>query len=107
MTMRRTLAVLLVAAVCAWATIPALAAPGGPAGTTAVPGPAKSDKEQGQSVTKQSHPVVQEAIKELEHTKTLLVKEAAQDFQGHRTKAVQGIDQALQELRMALQVDKK
>jgi hypothetical protein len=96
---------ILMIGVCVWIITPALAGPGAAKGTSEAPGPATGPK--GQGGTGESHPVIQEAIKELEHTKALLVKEAAHDFQGHRTKAVQDIDQALQELRLALQVDKK
>jgi hypothetical protein len=50
---------------------------------------------------------MQEALTELEHTKALLGKEMTPDAQDHRAKAIQGIDQAMQHLRSALQVAKK
>jgi hypothetical protein len=107
MRMRQTLAMILMIAVCVWIITPALAGPGGLRGDPAAPGPAAGTKGQGQSGTGESHPVIQNALKELEHTRMILVKEAAHDFEGHRTKAVQDIDQAIQELRLALQADKK
>jgi Spy/CpxP family protein refolding chaperone len=105
MRIRQALVIILMIVVCVWIISPALAAPGSPTPPPAAPAPAAGAK--GQGGTGESHPVIQEAIKELEHTKALLVKEAAHDFQGHRTKAVQDIDQALQELHTALQADKK
>jgi hypothetical protein len=107
MRIRQTLAVILMIVVCVWIITPALAGPGGLRGDPAAPGPAAGTKGQGQSGTGESHPVIQNALKELEHTRTILVKEGAHDFEGHRTKAVQDIDQAIQELRQALQVNKQ
>jgi hypothetical protein len=62
---------------------------------------------QGRAATGASHPVIQEALQRLEQAKLLLTKEAANDFQGHKAKAVQEIDQAIQELGLALQTDKQ
>jgi len=53
------------------------------------------------------HPAIHEAIRQLEHSKATLQREAARDFEGHRAKAVEHIEQALAELRQALQADKK
>lgn len=53
------------------------------------------------------HPAIHAAIRNLQHAKEILQKEAARDFEGHRAKAVQEIDEALKELHLALQADKK
>jgi hypothetical protein len=105
MRLRQTLAMILMIVVCVWIITPALAGLGDTRGTPAAPGPAVG--AQGQGGTVESHPAIQNALQALEHARMLLVKEAAHDFQGHRTKAVQDIDQAIQELRVALQVDTK
>ena len=52
------------------------------------------------------HPVIREAIGQLEHTREILVHEAARDFKGHRAAAVRHIDQALRELHEALGADR-
>lgn len=65
--------------------------------------PAKQGKQPGG----ERHPVVHRAIRQLEHTKEILQKEAARDFEGHRAKAVKAIDEAIEELRKALEADKK
>lgn len=49
------------------------------------------------------HPVIREAIGQLEHTREILVHEAARDFRGHRAAAVRHIDRALRELHLALE----
>ena len=105
MRIRQTLAMILMIVVCVWIITPALAGPGDTKGTPAAPGPAAGAK--GQGGTGESHPVIQNALKELEHTRTILVQKAADDFRGHKKKAIEDIDQAIQELRLALQVDKK
>ncbi len=105
MRIRQTLAVILMIVVCVWIITPALAGPGDTQRTPTAPGSAGGAR--GQGGTGESHPVIQNALKELEHTRTILVKEGAHDFEGHRTKAVQDIDQAIQELRQALQVNKQ
>ena len=56
---------------------------------------------------REEHPVIRQAIKELQHTKWLLEKKAASDFRGHRVQAIQSIDQALEHLNQALQADTK
>jgi hypothetical protein len=53
------------------------------------------------------HPVIRQAIGELEHTRDILVHDAARDFKGHRAEAVKHIDQALHELHEALEVDER
>jgi len=52
------------------------------------------------------HPVIHEAIEQLEHTRDILVRDAARDFKGHRAAAVRHIDQALHELHEALEADR-
>jgi hypothetical protein len=52
------------------------------------------------------HPVIREAIGQLEHTREILVHEAARDFKGHRAAAVRHINQALRELHEALEADR-
>ena len=107
MRMRQILAMILMIVVCVWIISPALAGPGGLRGDPTAPGPAAGTKGQGQGGTGESHPVIQNALKDLEHARTLLAKEAAHDFEGHRSKAVQSLNQAIDELRLALEVDKK
>ncbi len=77
-----------------------LAVPPGAGGTQA---PAKAGKAGGG----ERHPVIRQAIRQLEHSKMELNKEAARDFEGHRAKAVEHIEQALAELRLALKADVK
>jgi hypothetical protein len=52
------------------------------------------------------HPVIHEAIEQLEHTREILVHDAARDFRGHRAEAVKHINQALHELHEALEADR-
>jgi hypothetical protein len=56
---------------------------------------------------RERHPEIREAMRALNHAKQELTKEAASDFGGHKAKAVEHINQALDELREALQADKK
>jgi len=56
---------------------------------------------------KEEHPVIRQAIKQLEQTKWLLEHKAAHDFAGHRVQAIQSIDQAIAHLHQALQADKR
>jgi hypothetical protein len=58
------------------------------------------------SATKERHPRIRAAIKELEAAKVELQK-APHDFGGHRADAVQAVDRAVEQLRLALQYDKK
>ena len=83
----RTLAVMVVAAVFAWTAAPVLAVYGGQQG--------------------EQHPVIRTAIKDLERTKDNLQNKAAHDFGGHRIKAIEAIDKALQELQLALEFEPK
>jgi hypothetical protein len=52
------------------------------------------------------HPRIHAAIRELEAAKVELQK-APHDFGGHRADAVQAVDRAIEQLRVALQYDKR
>lgn len=52
------------------------------------------------------HPRIRSAIKELQAAKEELQK-APHDFGGHRADAVVAVDKAIEQLRLALQYDKK
>jgi len=54
----------------------------------------------------EKHPQIHKAEKFLHDAKHAL-ENAAHDFGGHRVKAIEAIDRALEELRMALEFDKK
>jgi hypothetical protein len=51
------------------------------------------------------HPEIDHALKALENAKKFLVK-ADRDFGGHRTKAVQAVDDAISECNQAIEFDK-
>ena len=55
---------------------------------------------------REPHPRIRAAIRELEAAKKEL-QEAPHDFGGHRADAVQAVDKAIEQLRLALQYDKK
>jgi len=55
---------------------------------------------------REAHPRIHAAIKELEAAKKEL-QAAPHDFGGHRADAVVAVDKALEQLRLALQYDKK
>jgi hypothetical protein len=69
--------------------------------------PANQPAPQAAPAKRERHPAIHRAIRQLERAKQILQQEAARDFEGHRAKAVQDIDQALAELHRALQADKK
>jgi hypothetical protein len=54
----------------------------------------------------EQHPRIHAAIKELEEAKKEL-QAAPHDFGGHRADAVVAVDKAIEQLRLALQYDKK
>jgi hypothetical protein len=56
--------------------------------------------------TAEPHPAIHAAQKDLELAKRTL-EHADHDFAGHRVKAIQQIDGALVELRLALEADKQ
>jgi hypothetical protein len=92
----RILAVMLVAAAFAWTAVSVSAVYGGQAGSQGAPGQ-----------TGELHPVIRAAMKDLEHAKGSLQNRADNDFGGHRVKAITAIDQALQELQLALEFKPK
>jgi hypothetical protein len=55
---------------------------------------------------REQHPRIHAAIRELEAAKAELQK-APHDFGGHRADAVVAVDKAIEQLRLALQYDKK
>jgi uncharacterized membrane-anchored protein YhcB (DUF1043 family) len=58
------------------------------------------------ALTSESHPEIHKAQKFLGQAKTAL-ENAAHDYQGHRVKAIDFINDAQHELKVALEVDKK
>jgi hypothetical protein len=92
----RTLAVILVAAVFAWTAAPVPDLYGGQASPPDAPG------RQGER-----HPVIRAAIKDLERAKASLQNRADNDLGGHRVKAIEAIDEALQQLQLALKFEPK
>jgi hypothetical protein len=52
------------------------------------------------------HPEMHEAMRQLRRAKETLQRDAAHDFAGHRMKAIEHIDQAMQEIEKGLQSDK-
>ena len=54
----------------------------------------------------EQHPHIRAAIHELEEAKHEL-QTAAHDFGGHRAEALEAVDNAIKQLRQALQYDKK
>ena len=55
---------------------------------------------------KEDHPHIEAAIKALENAKHQL-ESAAHDFQGHRVKALDHVNEALEECHAALRADKQ
>ena len=55
---------------------------------------------------REPHPVIKEAMGKIESAKNDLVNYADRDFKGHRAKAVEHLNQALGELKMALEADR-
>jgi hypothetical protein len=55
---------------------------------------------------KEDHPHIEAAMKALENAKHQL-ETAAHDFDGHRVKAIDHVNQALEECHAALRADKK
>jgi hypothetical protein len=70
--------------------------------TLAVPRPAAQDRDD----RREPHPVIKEAMGKIENAKNDLVNYADRDFKGHRAKAVVHLNQALEELKMALEADR-
>jgi hypothetical protein len=55
----------------------------------------------------ESHLVIREAINRLKHTKAILVKDTFPDPDGNRAEAVVLIEEAIEQLNLTLQSDKK
>lgn len=55
---------------------------------------------------RERHPEIRKAINKLKAAREDLEK-AAHDYAGHRVKAIQAVDLALEELRLALESDRK
>jgi hypothetical protein len=87
---------ILVAAVFVWTAAPVLVVYAGQPSSPVAPG------QKGEQ-----HPVIRGAITDLERTKDNLQNKAAHDFGGHRIKAIQAINEALQELKLALEFEPK
>jgi hypothetical protein len=72
--------------------------------------PAKAFAGSGQSGAaghaNEKHPAMRKALRQLEATKQVLQNDASRDFDGHRAKAVQLIDQAIEQLKQGIQSDK-
>jgi hypothetical protein len=52
-------------------------------------------------------PVVNSAIQQLESTRETLKQDAAHDFHGHKANAINHINEAIKELRLGIQSDRK
>ncbi len=71
--------------------------------STAAPNPAPAQVLKG---SKEQHPHIRAAIHELQEARREL-ETAAHDFGGHRKEAIEAIDNAIKQLREALEYDKK
>lgn len=114
--MHRTLTAMVLGASLAWAAAPALATSHQPATppavqspapavqnpTAATQTPAPAPKGAEMKSKAKAHPTMQVVIKDLEQARVTLQKETTPDGEGHRVKAIQALDQALRELRMAV-----
>jgi hypothetical protein len=65
------------------------------------------NRQAGNAQGRERHPEIREAIRQLNHAKETLQKDAARDFGGHRANAVQQINEAIAQLKLALQADKQ
>jgi hypothetical protein len=72
----------------------------------APPAPTPTQGDDYKKGGRERHPHIRAAIRELEEAKKEL-QTAAHDFGGHRVEAIEAIDNALKQLRQALQYDKK
>jgi hypothetical protein len=88
-------AIVLVSAGAVRLVAPAVAVAGSDPSQPSVPTP-KAER----------HPEIERAIAALERAKAHL-QHAAHDFGGHRVEALAAVDKALEQLRLALQYDKK
>jgi uncharacterized protein involved in type VI secretion and phage assembly len=90
-----------------WIALPCMLALAVTLSTSAMaktPAPAPKSGQAGSS--KEDHPHIDAAIKALETAKNHL-ETAAHDFDGHRAKALEHVNQALEECHAALKADKK
>jgi hypothetical protein len=90
-------AVVLTAALAAPGAV--LAQQGGQMGNTG------GGQKQGQG--KENHPEIHAAIQHLNEAKNILEHKAANDFGGHKQKAIESVNEALKHLHEALDYDKK
>jgi Spy/CpxP family protein refolding chaperone len=91
-----------------WIAVPsvlALALTLSTAAMSQTPPPAPKGGQMG-APGKEDHPHIEAAIKALQNAKTQL-ETAAHDFDGHRSKALEHVNQALEECHAALKSDKK
>jgi len=75
------------------------------AGAAAPQGGAPPTQGQRRRAGGERHPEIRAAIQALERAKRHL-QEAAHDFGGHRAEALESVNKALEQLRLALQYDK-
>lgn len=106
-----TIGVTLAAAAMA-AAMPALAASSAPASPVSVDQLAAAPQQAAAPIKKSAgarlerHPEIRRAIAALERAKTDL-RRANHDFGGHRAAALDACDKAIEQLRLALQYDKR
>ena len=72
---------------------------------TPVRSAAATDETTTETAGKERHPHIRHAIRELEAAREEL-KTGAHDFGGHRVDAIKACDQALEQLKKALEADK-
>ena len=85
---------------------PAAAVVAAPAVAPAVAMPAAEAVPQDRDDRHEQHPHIRQAIRELNEAKHEL-QTAAHDFGGHRVEALRACDDAIHQLQLALQYDKK
>ena len=68
--------------------------------------PQDRDDKKEEKDHREGHPVIREAIRQLEHTKDELEHKAAKDFHGHKAMAIKSINEAIHHLNEALESDK-
>jgi hypothetical protein len=72
----------------------------------AIPAQSQEDKRESAKGERERHPEIRAAIRALERTKKHL-QDASHDFGGHRAEALESVDNAIKQLRQALQFDKE
>ncbi len=65
-----------------------------------------NDRDRDRDRGREHHPHIRGAIKELQEAKREL-QTASHDFGGHRADAIRSVDEAIRQLQLALQYDKK